>query len=117
MIGMLSSRLMQSEIIIYGIVRKCVTLSPFSWTICISDLLLLYRQMVGIPMGTNCDPVVADLFLFSYERDLTLSLSEDNQSDAIESFSFTSRYLDDLLNIDINFFNSMVNHIYPSELE
>ena len=29
----------------------------------------LYRQIVGIPMGTNCDPLVADLFLFCYERD------------------------------------------------
>ena len=40
-----------------------------------------------------------------------LSLSEDNQSDVIEAFSSTSRYLDDLLNIDSNFFDSMVNHI------
>ena len=28
----------------------------------------LYRQIVGIPMGTNCVPLVADLFLFCYER-------------------------------------------------
>ena len=46
-----------------------------------------------------------------------LSLSEDNQSDVIEAFSSTSRYLDDLLNIDKNFFDSMVNRIYPSELQ
>ena len=37
-----------------------------------------------------------------------LSLSEDTQSDVIEAFSSTSRYLDDLLNIDNNFFDSMV---------
>ena len=30
----------------------------------------LYRQVVGIPMGTNCIPLVADLFLFCYERDV-----------------------------------------------
>ena len=76
----------------------------------------LYRQIVGIPMGTNCAPLVADLFLFCYERDFMLSLSEDNQSDVIEAFNSTSRYLDDLLNIDNNFFDSMVNRIYPSEL-
>ena len=29
----------------------------------------LYRQIVGIPMGTNCAPLVADLFLFWFERD------------------------------------------------
>ena len=45
-----------------------------------------------------------------------LSLSEDNQSDVIEAFNSTSRYLDDLLNIDNDFFDSMVNRIYPSEL-
>ena len=66
-------------------------------------------------MGTNCAPLVADLFLFCYERDFMLSLSEDNQSDVIEAFNSTSRYLDDLLNIDNNFFDSMVNRIYPSE--
>ena len=71
----------------------------------------LYRQIVGIPMGTNCAPLVADLFLFCYERDFMLSLSEDNQSGFIEAFSSTSRYLDDLLNIDNNFFDSMVNRI------
>ena len=38
----------------------------------------LYRQVVGIPMGTNCAPLVADSFLFCYEKDFMLSLSEDN---------------------------------------
>ena len=68
-------------------------------------------------MGTNCAPLVADLFLFCYERDFMLSLSEDNQSGVIEAFNSTSRYLDDLLNIDNNFFDSMVNRICPSELQ
>ena len=58
----------------------------------------LYRQIVGIPMGTNCAPLVSDLFLFFYERDFMLSLSEENQSDVIEAFNSTSRYPDDLLN-------------------
>ena len=46
-----------------------------------------------------------------------LSLSDANQSEIIEAFSSTSRYLDDLLNVDDRFFDSMVNHIYPSELQ
>ena len=77
----------------------------------------LYRQIVGIPMGTNCAPLVVDLFLFlfCYESDYMLSLSEDNHSGVIEAFNSTSRYLDDLLDIDNNVFDSMVNHIYPSE--
>ena len=77
----------------------------------------LYRQIVGITMGTNCASLVADLFLFCYERDFMLSLSEDDQSDVIEAFNSTSRYLDDVLNIDNNFFDSMVNRICPSELQ
>ena len=73
-------------------------------------------QIVGISMGTNCASLVADLFLSCYERDFMLSLSEDNKSDVIEAFNSTSRYLDDLLNTDNDFFESMVNRIYPSEL-
>ena len=46
-----------------------------------------------------------------------LSLSEDNQSAVIEAFNSTSRYLDYLLNIDNNFFDSMVNRTSPSELQ
>ena len=45
--------------------------------------LKLYRPIVGIPTGTNCAPLVADLFLFCYERDLMLSLSVNNQTDII----------------------------------
>ena len=63
----------------------------------------LYRQIVGISMDTNCAPLVADLLLFCYEGDFMLSFSEDTQSDVIEAFDSTSRYLVDLLNIDNNF--------------
>ena len=45
-------------------------------------------------MSTNCAPLVADLFLFFYERDFMTSLSDDNQADIIEAFNSTSRYLD-----------------------
>ena len=68
----------------------------------------LYRQFVGIPMGTNCAPLVADLFLFCYERDF--------MKNVIKAFDLTSRYLDDLLNIDNPYFEGMVNNqIYPPE--
>ena len=46
-----------------------------------------------------------------------MSLSKDNQSSFIGVFNSTSRYLDDLLNIDNNFFDSTVNRLYPSELQ
>ena len=67
----------------------------------------LYRQIVGIPMGTNCAPLVADMFLFCYERDFMLSLSDNNQSDIIEAFNSTSRYLGDLLKVIVQSFINM----------
>ena len=57
----------------------------------------LYRQVVGIPMGTNCAPLVVDLFLFYNERDFKMSLSDDKQADVIDAFNTTSRYLDDII--------------------
>ena len=64
--------------------------------------------MTNIPdiqnFDTNCAPLVADLFWFCYERDFMLSLSNKNQTDFIEAFNSTSRYLDDLLNIDNPYF-------------
>ena len=68
-------------------------------------------------MGTNCTPLVADLFLFRFERDFMISLSDNNQADIIEALNSTSSYLDDLLNIDNPYFERMVNQIYPPELQ
>ena len=71
----------------------------------------LYRQIVDIPMGTNCAPLVADLFLICYESDFMLSLSDNNQTDIIEAFNSTSRYLDDSLNVVNSYFEQMVGQI------
>ena len=60
----------------------------------------LYRQIVGIPTGTNCAPLVANLFLFCYEGDFMLFLSDNYQADVVKAFDSTSRYLDDLLDIE-----------------
>ena len=77
----------------------------------------LYRQIVGIPMGTNCALLVADLFSFFYERDFMLSLSDNNQADIIEAFNSTFRYLDDLLNIDDPYFEQILGQIYPTDFQ
>ena len=45
------------------------------------------------------------------------SLSRENQADIIEAFNSTSRYLDDLVNIDYIYFDQMVDRIYPTELQ
>ena len=68
-------------------------------------------------MGTNCAPLAADLFLFCYEKDFMMSLSDDKQADVIDAFNTTSRYLDNILNINNVFFDNMVSQIYPSELQ
>ena len=47
-------------------------------------------------MGTNCAPLVADLFLFCYERDFMMSFPDDKQADVIDAFNTTSGYLDDI---------------------
>ena len=77
----------------------------------------LYRQVIGIPMGTNCAPLVADLFLYCYEKEFMLSLKPDTQADIICAFNDTSRYLDDIFNIDNPYFDTMISSIYPKELQ
>ena len=68
-------------------------------------------------MGTNCAPLVAELFLFGHKRYFMLSLSDNNQADVVDAFNSTSRYLDDLLNIDNPFFEQMVSQRYPTEVQ
>ena len=68
-------------------------------------------------MGTNCAPLVADLFMFCYERGFMMSLSDDKQADIIDAFNTTSRYLDDILNINNIYFDNMVRKIYHEELQ
>ena len=66
-------------------------------------------------MGTNCTPLVAVLFLFYYERNFMLSLSDNNQADVTDAFDSTSFYLQGLLNIDNPYFEQMISQIYPTE--
>ena len=44
---------------------------------------LTFRQIVGIPIGTNCVRIVANLLVFCYEKDIKLYLSDNNQADTI----------------------------------
>ena len=82
--------------------KVCDALVYLLDNICIRFGNKLFRQTIGIQMGTNCYPLVADLIrFFFYERDFMKSLSRENQAEIIEAFNSTSRYLDDLLNNDI----------------
>ena len=78
---------------------------------------MVYQQIVGIPMGTNCAPLIADLFLFCYERDFMSSLHKSKRYDLIDMFNDTSRYLDDIFTIDNPEFEKHIPDIYPRELQ
>ena len=67
-------------------------------------------------MGTNCAPLVADLFLFCYETDFIMALSYDKEADIIDAFNTTSRNWDDILHIINVYFGNTVSQIYLSEL-
>ena len=64
-------------------------------------------------MDTNCAPLVAELFLFCHERDFMMSSSDDKQVDVIDAFNTTSKYLDDILNINNVCFDNMVKSDIP----
>ena len=46
-----------------------------------------------------------------------MSFSDDKQVDVIHAFNTTSRYLNDILNINNVYFDNMVSQIYSSELQ
>ena len=71
----------------HGLVKMYAMRWPFCCTTFIRFRTKMYRQVVGIPMDTNCAPLVADLFLFCYERDFMMSLSDDKQADVIDAFT------------------------------
>ena len=68
--------------------------------VCVDGSVL--KQCVGIPMRTDCAPVVANLFLFVYEYEFMKRLLKDNITLAIK-FSNTYRYIDDLLCMNKDF--------------
>ena len=78
---------------------------------------MVYQQIVGNPMGTNCAPLIAVLFLFCYERDFMSNLQKSKRYILIYMFNDTSRYLDDIFTIDNPEFEKHISDIYPTELK
>jgi hypothetical protein len=76
----------------------------------------VFRQRVGIPMGTDCAPLLANLFLFYYEYRYMKGLIKNNITLA-KRFNFTTRYIDDVLTMNNSRFVTEIRHIYPSELD
>jgi hypothetical protein len=77
----------------------------------------VFHQFVGIPMGTNCAPLLADLFLYSYEAEFIQKLLHEKKKILAVTFNSTFRYIDNILSINNNHFHSFVDSIYPNELE
>ena len=77
----------------------------------------LFRQKIGIPMGTDCAPFLANLFLFSYENEWMMKMKKENPQLA-RKFNHSSRYIDDLLTLNNDgLMKQYMNDIYPDELD
>ena len=77
----------------------------------------VFQHIVGIPMGTNCAPLLADIFLYSYEADFIQSLLSTGKKKLASQFNFTYRYIDDVLSINNPDFENYLGQMYPAELE
>ena len=77
----------------------------------------LYRQVVGIPVCTNCAPWLPIYSRFVMRETLRCLHSDDKQADIIDALNITSRYLVDILNINKVYFDNMASQMYPSELQ
>ena len=55
----------------------------------------IFQQTVGIPMGTNCTPLLADLYLYGYEADFIQGLLKAGKKHLAEKFNFTYKYIDE----------------------
>ena len=68
-------------------------------------------------MGTNCAPLLADVFLYSYEAEFIQSLLSTGKKKLASQFNFTYRYIDDVLSINNPDFENYLGQMYPAELE
>ena len=73
----------------------------------------LFRQMVGIPMGTYCAPLWADLFLYSYENEFLDKLIKEGKRKLARTFNLSYRYIDDLISFNNKRFKEFISDIYP----
>jgi hypothetical protein len=77
----------------------------------------MFQQTVGIPIGTNCAPLLANLFFYSFEAEFIQNLSHEKSKPLAVAFNSTFSYIDDVLSINNDKFHSYVHSLYHSELE
>ena len=76
----------------------------------------VFQQIMGIPMGTNCAPLLANIFLYSYEAEFIQPLLSAGKKRLASQFNFTYRYIDDVLSINNPDFENNLGQMYPPEL-
>ena len=104
-------------ITIYGRVKKSVMPLFIFWIIFLLDLELNFIAKLLVFRWELIVLLLLQICFFFVMREISWSLSRENQADIIEAFNSTSRYLDDLLNIDNIYFDQMLDRIYPTELQ
>ena len=73
----------------------------------------LFRQVIGIPMGTNCAPLLADhLFLYLYENELLDNMIRSGRRRLARSFNLCYRHNDDLIVFHNKKFLDYLKEIY-----
>jgi hypothetical protein len=77
----------------------------------------LFQQVVGIPIDTNCAPLLVDLLLYLYESEFLEKIVKEKKIHEARAFNFTYRYIDDVLSINNSRFAEFLPLIYPPELE
>ena len=77
----------------------------------------VFQQIIGIPVGTNFAPLLADIFLYSYEAEFIQSLLSAGKKRLVSQFNFSYRYIDDVLSINNPDFENYLGQTYPPELE
>jgi hypothetical protein len=77
----------------------------------------VFQQTVGIPMDTNCAPLLTDIFLYSHAADVIQGLLKKNGKKVARFFNFTFRYIDDVLSLNNSRFGDFVDRLYPIEFE
>ena len=77
----------------------------------------VFEQAVGIPMGTNCSLLLADIFLYSYKAEFIQSFLSIGKKQSVSRLNLTYRYIDDVLSISNQIFENYLGQMYPVELE
>ena len=77
----------------------------------------IYRQVIGIPMGTNSAPHLANCYLAVYEYEYMQLLQSKNKLEELKNLQNIFRFQDDLLVLNDNgTFDTLYQHIYPKEM-